>query len=161
MATANPNVDYAKELSDLRKTYAEAPPYSRLHTIRQRYEDSQNERGAVRLVTLVSCVEGLARSLVVAAAKPTTTAEFLRAYAPIERADATWLVGEVLRLNRLPEPQEHFPEDTWPLFTWAVGFRNLIVHEASYLGQDKSPSLHQATEEVLRELIRLGGLPAL
>ena len=157
MARRNPEIDYAKELSDLRKTYAEAAPQARLNVIRQRLRDSEQERGPTRLVTLVSCVEALARSLIVAASHPRTLAAHLAAYAPIEHHSATWLVAEVLRLRGKPAPEQYFSEDTWPLFTHAAEFRNMIVHEATYFGQDKS-ALLQAAEEVLHELVRLAGL---
>jgi len=154
------NLDYAAELSTIRKAYIEHWPQARLNVIRQRLQDSEQERGPARLVTIVSCVEALARSMIVAAANPKTFADFLRAYEPIERSGASWLVAEVLRLNGIADPGKHLKEDTWLLFGYAVDFRNMIVHEATYLGQDKWP-LYHATDEVLRELVRLGRLTPL
>ena len=65
---------------------------------------------------------------------------------------------EVLNRHGHLDPQTYFKEDTWSLFLSAVGFRNLIVHECTYLGQDKYPSLIQASEDILTSLIILGGL---
>ena len=158
MAISNQEIDYEAELRNLRKVYTEHWSQGRLNVIRLRLKDSLRESGAVRLVTLVTCVEALARSLLVSSANPKTMTDFLRAYRPIERSDPGWLVTELLRLRGITSPATHFKEDTWQLFGYAVEFRNFIVHEAAYLGQDKSPSLHQATDEVLRELVRLGDL---
>jgi hypothetical protein len=89
---------------------------------------------------------------------PEAQKKFLRAYETYQRASPVTLVEQVLRLHKVPDPSTHFAEDTWLLFKYSVEFRHFIVHECTYLGQDKSPSLHQATEEVLRELKKLGGL---
>jgi hypothetical protein len=61
MTRLNPQVDYAAELQSLRDTYVCGPPQARLTTIRQRLD--RDDSGAARLVTAVSAVEALARSL--------------------------------------------------------------------------------------------------
>lgn len=158
MTFANPNVDYERELTGLRKIYIERAPQARLNVIRQLLASSETQVGALRLVTLISAVEALARSLLVRAANPNSMTEFLQAYAPHERSPATQLVEAFLRLRGIHEPATHFPGDTWKLLGYGVDFRNLIVHEATFLGQDKFPSLIEAAAEVLAELVKLGGL---
>lgn len=155
MALRNPHLDYAAELQRLRHTYATAPPQARLNTIVQRLR--RPDAGAAQLVTAVSAVEGLARSLAVHAGAKTDTAS---RYAVYKKREAHSLIEEVLRLYRQPPPSAFFRQDTWPLFKSAVNFRNLIVHECTYLGQDKYPSLLQATDEVLTALVKLGRLRA-
>lgn len=44
-------------------------------------------------------------------------------------------------------------------FLLAVEFRNLVVHDATYLGGDKFPELIRACAEVLFALATLSGLP--
>lgn len=63
MSSANPTVEYASELLQLRKTYAAVPPQSRYNVILKRLE--AEEIGPTRLVTIVSGVEALARSIIV------------------------------------------------------------------------------------------------
>lgn len=64
----------------------------------------------------------------------------------------------MLKLHKFDDPAVYFIGDTWQLFGHAVEFRNLVVHESTYLGQDKYPSLVEASEKVLSALIKLGGL---
>ena len=77
-----------------------------------------------------------------------------RATGPVE------LVEEVLRLRGAGRPLEHFGRDTWELFEVATRYRDLIVHECTYVGQDRHPYLVAAAESVLRGLIEVAGLEA-
>jgi hypothetical protein len=155
VAILNPNVDYVADLTNLRKVYTTNSPQARLNVICQRLH--HRESPPTRLVTLVSAVEALARSLVLnEKGKPVADRE--KHYGSVRDREASWLVKEVLRLRDLPLPAQYFAEDTWTLFKYAESFRNLIVHECTYLGQDKYPSLIQATEEVLDGLVKIGRL---
>jgi hypothetical protein len=142
---------------ELQRTYAMATPTARLRVIKQRLAGAQGEMGSTRLVTIVSAVEALARSLVVhSAGRPASTAEMrhrqLRNTGPVE------LVEEVLRLRGVVGAAKHFEGETWELFEVAAHYRNLIVHECTYVGPDRHPYLIAATEAVLRGLIELAGL---
>ena len=132
-------IDYADELAKLRKLYAESAPQARLSVIRQRVSDSAHESGAARLVTLVSAVEGLARSLLVHSARPTTLPDFLRAYARHAHSPPVVLVEEFLTLHHVPDPSTHFTGNSWRLFKYAVDFRHYIVHEWHLPGAGQVP----------------------
>ncbi|MDE2235770.1 MAG: hypothetical protein KGK44_09505 [Gammaproteobacteria bacterium] len=155
MASTNPEIDYVSELLKLRKTYVSAQPQSRLNVIRKRL--ANNEVGPTKLVTVVSAVEALARSLIIHGNAKTSEAVD-RAYAQVKLKDADTLVEDYLRQLGQPKPTDFFVGETWLLFRNAVNFRNLVVHECTYLGQDKYPSLINAGLEVLENLVRLGGL---
>ena len=142
---------------ELQRAYAMATPAARLRVIKQRLASAHGEMGSTRLVTIVSAVEALARSLVVhAAGRPASTAEMrhkqFRHTGPVE------LVEEVLRLRAAPRALQHFEQETWELFEVATRYRDLIVHECTYVGQDRHPYLIAASEAVLRGLIELAGL---
>lgn len=142
---------------ELQRAYAMATPAARLRVIKQRLASAHGELGSTRLVTVVSAVEALARSLVVhSAGRPASTAEMrhrqFRATGPVE------LVEEVLRLRGAGRPLEHFGRDTWELFEVAARYRDLIVHECTYVGPDRHPYLVAAAESVLRGLIEVAGL---
>jgi hypothetical protein len=144
---------------ELQRAYATATPAARLRVIKQRLASAHGEMGSTRLVTVVSAVEALARSLVVhSAGRPPSTAEMrhrqFRQTGPIE------LVEEVLRLRGAGRPIPYFERDAWDLFEAATRYRDLIVHECSYVGQDRYPHLVAASETVLRGLIELAGLEA-
>lgn len=144
---------------ELQRAYALATPAARLRAIRQRLASAHGEMGSTRLVTIVSAVEALARSLVVhAPGRPASTAEMR--HRQFRAADPIELVEEVLRLRGAPSAQQHFDRDDWELFEVAVRYRDLIVHECTVIGQDRHPYLVAAGESVLRGLIELAGLEA-
>ena len=142
---------------ELQRAYATATPAARLRVIKQRLAGAHGEPGSTRMVTMVSAVEALARSLVVhSAGRPASTAEMrhrqFRTSGPVE------LVEEVLRLRAAPRGEAHFGRDTWELFEVAARYRDLIVHECTHVGPDRHPYLIAACDTVLRNLIELAGL---
>jgi hypothetical protein len=150
----DPLLDHPEELQ---RAYAMATPAARLRVIRQRLASAQAEMGSTRLVTMISAVEALSRSLVVhAAGRPVSTAEMR--HRQFRSTGAVELVEEVLRLRGAPRGGQHFGADAWALFEAATRYRDLIVHECTYLGRDRYPPLVAAAETVLRGLIELAGL---
>lgn len=158
--TASMIDELREELEQLRKTYATSRPAARLGVICQRLGRAEAEIGPTRLVTVVSAVEALARSLVVhAPGRAASTSHFryqqVRLKAPLE------LVEDVLRLYGSAPAVERYGGETWQLFELAHRCRNLVVHECTCLGQDKYQALIAASERVLEELVVVGGLPGL
>jgi hypothetical protein len=153
------NAELHAHPDELQRAYAMATPAARLRVIKQRLAGAQGETGSARLVTVVSAVEALARSLVVhAPGRPAATAEMrhrqVRTSGPVE------LVQEALRLRGAGPAQQHFAESDWELFDVAARYRDLIVHECTHIGSDRHPYLIAATEAVLRGLVALAGLEA-
>ena len=153
------NPDLLSHPEELLRGYAMATPAARLRAIKQRLASAAAEMGPTRLVTLVGAVEALARSLVVhAPGRPTGTAHIrfqqFRGVGPVP------LVEEVLRLRGAPRASLHFGRDDWELFEVATHYRDLVVHECTYLGDDRVPFLIEASEAVLRGLVALTGLEA-
>ena len=151
--------DLLEHPQELLRTYAIAAPGARLRAIKQRLASAHAEMGSTRLVTVVSAVEALARSLVVhAPGRPASTAEMrYRQYSAIGPIE---LVEEVLRLRGAARGVQHFEREAWELFEIATVYRDLVVHECSTIGKDRHPHLIAATEAVLRGLIELAGLEA-
>ena len=77
-----------------------------------------------------------------------------RATGPVE------LVEEVLRLRGALRGAQHYGIEAWEMFEVAARYRDLIVHECTYVGQDRHPHLIAAADTVLRGLIELAGLEA-
>jgi hypothetical protein len=151
------NAELLEHPDELQRLFAVATPAARLRTIKQRLASAHAELGSTRLVTLVSAVEGMARSLVVhSAGRPSSTAEMrhrqFRNTGPVE------LVQEVLRLRGARPGAEHFDRDDWELFEVATLYRDLIVHECTTIGPERHRHLIAATEAVLRGMIELAGL---
>lgn len=153
MARQNPEIDYVAELLKLREIYVRASPQLRWEVIVQRL--AQQEIGAVKLVTVVSAVEALARALLLEIQAKDVT-QRTRLYKRHKGKESHLMIDQLFRELGLPAPNSYFAEDTWPLFKHAVNFRNLVVHECTYLGRDKYISLISACEEVLSELVRIG-----
>ena len=155
MVQARSDIDYVEELLQLRDVYVNVHPQARLGVIRKRL--AANEIGPAKLITVVSAVEALARSLMLhrACSRDESPASVYPRFKPKE---ADQLVEQFLATANIQDPARHFAEDTWQLFRYAVNYRNLLVHECTYLGQDKYPSLIAACDEVLDSLVHLGGL---
>lgn len=153
MAHAVPSIDYIAKLLTIRDKYVSATPRQRLAIIRQCLED--RHFGPNRLVTVVSAVEALARSLVMNH-HAKSKADLKRLYAKYKDRSPKTLVLEYLEDQDITDATIFFGEDNWRLFGYAVEFRNLLAHECTYLGLDKFPSLITACEEVLDQLAQLG-----
>jgi hypothetical protein len=151
------SVQFQDPPDELRRAYAMATPAARFRVIKQRLASVHGEMGATRLVTMVSAVEALARSLVVhSIGRPPHTAEMrhrqVRDTGPIE------LVEEVLRLRGAAGPVAHFEGGAWELFVVAARYRDLIVHECTFVDADRLGPLISAADAVLRGLVELAGL---
>lgn len=153
MARAVPDIDYVAQLLSVREHYVSATPHQRLSIIRQRLED--HHFGPNRLVTAVSAVEALARSLAMNH-KAKSKQELKKLYSKYKDRSPKSLVTEYLTAHGITDPHAFFGEDTWRLFGYAVDYRNLLAHECTYLGLDKFPSLIEACSDVLNSLAKLG-----
>ena len=118
------HADLHDHVDELQRACALATPAARLRMIRQRLASAQGETGSMRLVTVVSAVEALARSLVVhSSGRPASTAEMrhrqFRVSGPAE------LVEEVLRLRDAGRPASHFGAENWSAaaVSWPYGPR--------------------------------------
>lgn len=153
MAKAAADIDYVANLLELRATYPTLTPRQRLSIIRQRLRD--HHFGPNRLVTAVSAVEALARSLAMHV-RARNKADLARLYSSYKDRSPKTLVADYLKTKGITDPSTHLGEDTWRLFCHAVDYRNLLAHECTYLGLDKFPSLIAACDEVLEELVKQG-----
>jgi hypothetical protein len=146
-------IDYVAELERIRSVYISVSPLQRLRVIRQRLANP--DHGPNTLVTHVSAVEALARSLVLHNAGSDPSAQ----YSKFRNHDSDKLVALFLERIRAGSPAEVLGHDVWQKFRYAISYRNLLVHECTYLGQDKYPKLEDACQLVLSKLIELAGLP--
>jgi hypothetical protein len=139
------------ECRAIRTVYVLHTPRARLNIIRERIEYARREIGASRLITTVSAVEALARSIVVNGNSRATAAS----YDLYKRAGPVELVPMALALFARGTPAQNVGEDVWQDFATAVDPRNLIVHECTQFGQDKWDRLIGAAETVLDLLTKI------
>lgn len=148
-------MDYDAELKQLRKNYIEATPAQRLHIATQRIGNPGH--GPNLLVTYVSAIEGLARSLVMhqsGRSKP----ELSSVYPRYRNKSAEDLISEYLKRRIKSDPASFFGREKWEKMKFAVEYRNVLVHECTYLGQDTYPDLIASCSQVLQQLAELEGL---
>src|SRR5206468_2754030 len=142
------NVDYDQHLAELRKSYVEATPGQRYSIARQRIENL--EHGPNVLVACVAAVEGLARSLAMhrealRGAKPLDLKAQLSAiYPKYKWKGPEELIEQYLLDQGLASAPNFFGGDTWERLHYAIEYRNVLAHECTYLGQDRSPALIEA-----------------
>lgn len=156
MATKNPNVDYAAKLEEIRDIYLHSTPKQRYRIIWDRIDDDAFN-GPNRLVTMVSAVEAYLRCLLVHNSSRNED-ERRAKYQKVRFAKVGDMLTEVLAHYGITDESTHFQDHTLELLGYAVEYRNMLVHECTYLGGDKFPSMIQACQEVLCELARLSGV---
>lgn len=155
MVAFNPQVNYEQELDELRRIYVQSPVQARYRIIRRRVE--HDEIGAVRLCSRVSAVEALARSIVVQHSTQQGTL-LATAYREQKHKGPAELVEAALAKLGKETAVSAFDSDTWELFQFAVEFRNLVIHECTFLGGDKYKTLIAAADEVLQHLADAAGV---
>jgi hypothetical protein len=149
--------DIQQHLAELRRSYVEALPKQRLYVGKLRIQNPEHDPN--RLIAFVSAVEGFARSICMHL-RAKTKAELSQLYPEYWRKGAEELICEYLAARSLGEPGNHFGQETWRLFGYAVQYRNVLAHECTYLGLDRSPALIEACRVVLRKLANDAGLSA-
>jgi hypothetical protein len=144
-----------KQLDELRDKYITATPRQRLGRVRERLDDPGANPN--RLVTLVGGIEALARSLAMHAEHQDK--EELRACYPRYRNRKTQtLVEEYCKSRGIEVPKEYFGEENWELFLLAIGYRNLLAHESTFLSNQRFGRFEMACNEVLLKLANLAKL---
>ena len=145
-------MDYKAHLEKLREYYFRAPPSARLNIANQRIQNP--EHGPNILITHVSAIEGMLRSLVMWAESGNNNpnAEIYKKYK---------FHGIESLYKRYCELKSCAPitsELVFELVGYAVEYRNLLAHDCTYLGQDRFPQLIQACEEFLSALCKHAGI---
>jgi hypothetical protein len=159
------NAEYEQDLARLRKDYVEATPRQRYSVARQRIEHPGH--GPNVLVACVAAVEGLARSLAMHreasrdVESPGLKAQLSAIYPKYKRKNPEELIAQYLLDRGLAAPPDFFGTETWERFHYAIEYRNVLAHECTYLGQDRSPALIEACEAVLHRLAASAGLKVL
>jgi len=85
-------------------------------------------------------------------------AELSVIYPKYKRKGAEELIEQFLAARGLPPANDFFGEDIWGQFHYAVEYRNVLSHECTYLGQDRSPALIESCEAILHKLAAAAGL---
>ena len=141
---------------ELRKLYVEATLSQRFDVALQRVENPC-ELGPDRLVAAVSALEGFSRSLAV---------EFLvrgggdrwEAYNTVKHLGPLALLEKHVLPVLGEDPSSALFHDLWPKVDEAIQFRNLVVHESTYLALKSRDELADAAIKMFNLLGKLSGV---
>lgn len=146
--------DYEKHLRKLRKQYVRFFPRQRVKIAKQRI--SNPSHGPNLIVTYVSAIEGILRSLVVWKETVSGRPE-IETYNKYKRCGVRQLYEKYLQQHDI-KSDVIVAAEKYTLVGYAVEYRNLLAHECTYLGQDKFPDLIDACQEFLSGLCSHAGI---
>lgn len=143
--------DYLEaELKKLRDQYISSHPAQRATTIKKRLDDPKALPN--KLVTRVAAVEALSRSLLMNQHARTKT-DLKAIYPKFRYRKVAGMIEELLRIKKAGTPSRFFGKDDWHIFKIAVNYRNLLVHECTYLGLKKYQPLEEASNAIYDKLL--------
>ncbi|WP_143814358.1 hypothetical protein [Novilysobacter spongiicola] len=140
----------------LRATYVGSSPGQRLKVALDRLGYPTHEPNL--LITRVSAVEALARSLLVhriAAAGENIE----KVYARYRLTGPEALLEAYFTSIGSGSALHFFGQERWEQFQHAVQYRHLLVHECTYLHPETAMPLIETCREILLQLARSAGLP--
>ena len=148
------SIDYEKHLRKLREQYVRSYPGQRLNIAKQRI--SNPSHGPNLIVTYVSAIEGILRSLVVWN-ETDSGRPGIATYNKYKRCGVHQLYEKYLQ-QRGVKSDVIIAAKKYELVGYAVEYRNLLAHECTYLGQDKYRDLIDACQEFLSRLCFHAGI---
>jgi hypothetical protein len=148
-------MDYKLHLKKLRATYISGTPAQRLSISFQRI--AYPNAGPNQLIAHVSVIEGFARSLVMHQ-EANDRSDKTSIYPEYQYKKIKDLIVQYLNNKGECVPESVFGSDVWRKFGYAIEYRNLLIHESTYLGQDTYPELLEACTQVLSKLAKLENL---
>jgi hypothetical protein len=131
-------------------------------TLRQRYSVAMQRidnpsLGPSLLVNVVSALEGFARAVAmrVLVGKGVSLEQ---AYRCLKHLGALELIADHVCPAYKITPEEAFGPHVWSQLPQAIKFRNLLIHEATYLNGNTCKRLIAASRHTLEELAELSGV---
>jgi hypothetical protein len=142
---------------ELREAYVNASHLQRYKVALDRLQNQDS--GPNLLIQHVSAVEGFARSVALDFAVQTGEPRE-RAYVRLRNIGPIPLIREHIAGKINQDPESLFGKDDWEFFDIAVQFRNLLVHEATFLRQGYTNELIRSCRTVLNKLAEIAGIDA-
>lgn len=139
---------------ELREHYLRATPRQRYQVALQRIENASS--GPSLLVNVMSALEGFTRSVAVRQ-RVDMGETYEQAYPKVRNVGPVDLLSEHVCPTLETTPEEAFGPEAWSALPDAVDFRNLLVHEATYLHGGTCKRLTDAARHILDTLARIVG----
>lgn len=144
--------EFEDHLLELRHLYKEATFKQRYHVACQRIETP--DCWPNQLCNHVSALEGVARALAMDYLIKTGSG-LDEAYAQVAYKPVTQIIEQVICRKAKKTPQELL-RDRWEDLQYAEKYRNLLIHESTFLRQDYAARLVDACKEVMKILSEMG-----
>ena len=138
----------------LREFYVRATPRQRYQVALARIEHP--EHGPSLLVNVISALEGFARTVAVQC-RVASGESIEKAYASLRNVAPVELLASHICPSYGTTPEATFGPENWAKLPEAVKFRNLLVHEATYLDGGTCNSLIAAGRSILDRLAAMSG----
>lgn len=147
-------MNYKEHLNKLRDLYIKATPRQRIRVAEDRIK--YPSCGPNRLIQTVSAVEGLARTIAIYQRSKTKN-DLKKEYKNLKLLGPVKLIEDHICPKIKKTPTTLLGKDTWDKFKYANKYRNLLIHECTFLRQDVSSKMIKVAEntfEKLRELVK-------
>ena len=139
--------EYEDHLKRLRQAYVDATLSQRIAIAQQRIDNL--ECGPNQLCNTLGALEAIARAILldlkIANGQPQ-----LKAYAEIKMLNTTNLIKRICREKRI-SPRAMFGQE-WELIIYAEQYRNLLMHEGTYLRGSYSTRFIEACKRVIDKI---------
>jgi hypothetical protein len=140
--------------AELRALYVSANLHQRYRVVLDRIQNP--EHGPNQLVTAVAALEGFARAVAVKYLVSSTVPLDV-AYAQVRRLGPIELLVQHVLPALGTNAEAAFDSTQWQFLPQAIEFRNLLVHEATYLHGGTCATLIRATLHVFDRVADLSG----
>jgi hypothetical protein len=139
---------------ELRDLYIRGTPRQRFRIALQRIDNP--ELGPSLLVNVMSALEGFARAVAVHT-RVTNGQPVEAAYSSLRNVGPVDLIADHICPAYRTTPAKLFDPADWALLPDAVKFRNLLVHEATFVNGGTATALINAARRMLNRLGELSG----
>lgn len=146
------NEKYENHLKELRESYVNASFKQRLKVVQDRinYPDCS----ANRLISLVSSIEGLSRTICLDILE-TQGESRLDIYKKVKFLNPNELIVDYIFPAINKSAEDLFGHDIWEVFLYAVKYRNLLIHEGTFLRQNYASELIDVCTIIFQKLTEL------
>jgi hypothetical protein len=137
-------------LKRLRTLYYMATPRQRFGIAKQRLDNPDSAPN--NLIQAVSATEGFARSWAIHILATFKKNKLKWAYDQLEKKGPEFLIENCICPYLKKSPEELFGKKDWDNFQLAIQYRNLLIHEATFLNLAIARPFIKSTETVFNKL---------
>lgn len=138
-------LNLSKHIVFLRKVYVNSHPSGRIQIANQRIR--YPNCGPNKIIVRVSAAEGIARSIIINL-KQAKGENIKTVYKKYKHKNPDDIIRDICKEFRTG-PWKFFGKKNWLDFIWAIKYRNLLIHECTFVRQTISNRLIKATDHII------------